>query len=67
MKILKKIKNSLKVILVIIIILLIVLLFLLPRKNNNKLIGTWTTDNVTIYKFNKDGYRRLRIKGVAWS
>ena len=46
-----------KLILFIIILVLIIampILIITLRKEKNKFIGTWTTDGVTTYKFNKD-------------
>ena len=60
MKKLKRIKKFLLVVLLIIIIIFIALLFLLPRKGND-LIGTWTTDDVTVYQFNKGGTGALIV------
>ncbi len=51
----KKTKRNL-LILIFIIIVILVVLNLLPNKKgiDNKLLGTWTTDGVTKYKFDKD-------------
>lgn len=51
----RKIKKKPIIILAIIIVLIVVSLVIIFRPNqNNKLIGKWTTDNVTIYEFKKD-------------
>ena len=51
----KKTKRKL-LFLIIIIIIVVAVLFLYPKKQdtNNKLLGIWTTDGVTKYKFNDD-------------
>ena len=36
------------------LILLVVLILGIKKPSKNDLVGTWTTDGVTIYKFNKD-------------
>ena len=55
--------NTLLIILAIIIVILAVLC-LLPKKNNkinNELLGTWTTDGVTKYKFDNDNTGALML------
>lgn len=57
-------KKSKKLLVGIVIIILIVVMFFIFRKTNSKnnnLIGTWTTDGITIYEFNKDGVGALKV------
>lgn len=60
----RKIKKKPIIILIsiiLIIIIVICLIYTLPKakKETNNIIGTWTTDNVTKYKFNKDNTGKL--------
>ena len=55
----KKIKIKNIIILCIILIIIIAIFicsfkFTKKKEGTNKLIGEWTTDNITIYKFNKN-------------
>ena len=47
------------------IVILIILIILISHKvffsAKSKLVGTWTTDNVTIYKFNKNNTGKLIV------
>lgn len=57
-------KNKVKLIIITIIILIItgIILFLtLNKSNKSKIIGSWTTDGITIYKFNKDNTGSLIV------
>ena len=48
-------KITIMIVLIIIVLCLIIALVLgLKKSPKQTLIGTWTTDGVTIYKFNKD-------------
>lgn len=49
-------KKNILVLLCLILIISIVLIFLFLKKDKyiNKIEGTWTTDNVTVYQFNDD-------------
>lgn len=61
----KKLKKYPLIIICIIIILIIACILLLnpinsvEKKASTNIIGTWTTDNVTKYKFNKDNTGKL--------
>jgi len=46
-------KNIALIILIIITLVLIIILLFKLKPNKNKIIGTWTTDGVTIYEFKK--------------
>ena len=61
----RKLKVKSIVILLLIVLLIVVavcLIFTLKPKDNiqNKLIGSWTTDGVTIYEFKEDGIGFLK-------
>ncbi len=57
-----------KIIIGIILMLLLVLLFLLfmNKQPKDKLVGTWTTDGVTIYKFNNNNSGALMVSSKEY-
>ena len=57
----KKTKAITLIALVIIIIIFSILLILKNKKPEFKIKGTWTTDGVTIYKFNEDNTGSLIV------
>ncbi|MEE3342926.1 MAG: DUF5640 domain-containing protein [Bacilli bacterium] len=64
----KKKQKQVKRIIILVLIILIVLSFSIiailktkKKENNNPLIGKWTTDNVTVYIFNKDNTGELKV------
>lgn len=57
-------RNLLLLACILILIIIICIILLLPKINKtssttNKIVGTWTTDNVTKYEFNKDNTGKL--------
>ena len=49
------------ILIVIVIIAIIILLLGLNKTSKQSIIGTWTTDGVTIYKFNKNNTGSLIV------
>lgn len=57
-------RNLLLLACILILIIIICIILLLPKINKtssttDKIVGTWTTDNVTKYEFNKDNTGKL--------
>ena len=46
---------------IILIIIIAIILFIIFKKDKDKLIGSWTTDGVTIYEFNNDNTGYLKV------
>ena len=57
-------KKKIIIILVIVLFIAVSLIIIFSKKENaprNKLVGTWTTDGVTIYQFDKDNTGKLIV------
>ena len=58
----KLIRGKIRMLVIFIVTLVILLLILLLfTKKDDKIVGTWTTDGVTIYNFNKDNTGSLKV------
>lgn len=56
-------KKPITILIILIIALVLIFTIIIPYLNSpkRKLIGSWTTDGVTIYKFNKNNTGSLRV------
>ena len=57
----RKLKSVCFCIFIVILIILILVMYKVFFSEKSKIVGTWTTDNVTIYKFNKNNTGKLIV------